>query len=212
MKLKGLVESCNINKKGIKYNYRKHPNLLVDDGKEYLLDFFAGIQSWHNPTAAGSGAVGLLTFLRWAGAGVSMFNNASRERALGQNGIPTGQICNYPVGTTILVSPEDSFLSNATGVRTQLTATRRDQTVEFVGRFRVPGDIPSGTELREFGIFLQATGPDADPSLVENQRPYTMLCRSALWGSGVCGGTGVYIDDPLIANDDVEIRWKFGEL
>lgn len=219
MRLKGLVESNNINKKGIRYNYRKHPNLLVDDGKEYILDFFGGIKSWHNPTETGAIATGLLTFQRWGAAGESMFSNASRERAIGQNGIPTGIVCNYPVGQTVLVNPEDSFLSNEVGLRRQLTVTRRDQTLEFICRFRVPGDIPSGTELREFGLFLKSTGPLADPTLVDSQKPFTMLCRSALWGSGVCGLTGninygqsIYTDNPLVANDDVEIRWKFGEL
>jgi len=61
-------------------------------------------------------------------------------------------------------------------------------------------------------LFLKSTGPTADPSLIETEKPSAMLCRSSLWGSGVCGVTGVYTDDPLIANDDIEIRWKFGEI
>jgi len=212
MKFKGLVTSNKIKKNGERYEHRKHPNLLVDDGKEYILDGFAGIKSWHNLGAAGSGAVGLLTFKRYGGAGTCMFNNSSSERAVGTQGIPSGQICNYPIGSTILVSPEDSNLSNEVGSRVVLTARRVDQTVEFIGRFNVPADIPSGTEIREFGLFLKSTGPTADPSLIETEKPSAMLCRSSLWGSGVCGVTGVYTDDPLIANDDIEIRWKFGEI
>ena len=29
---------------------------------------------------------------------------------------------------------------------------------------------------------------------------------------GTGGVTGVYLDDPLIPDEDIEIRWKFGEL
>jgi hypothetical protein len=212
MKFKGLVTSNKVRKNGERYEHREYPNLLVDDGKEYILDFLAGIKSWHLPGATGSGVEGLLTFTRYGAAGDSMFNNSSTERRDGIKGVPTGAICNYPMSSTILVSPEDSFLSNEVGQRIVLTARRVDQTVEFTGRFNVPGDIPSGTLIREFGLFLKATGPVQDPSFVENQKPSTVLCRTSLWGSGVCGGTGVYTDSPLVANDDVEIRWKLGEI
>lgn len=212
MEFKGLVTSNKIRKNGERYEFRKHPNLLVDDGKEYILDFLAGLKSWHKPSATGSGVEGLMTFVRYGAAGDSMFNNSSTERRDGIKGVPSGAICSYPISSTILVSPEDSNLSNQVGQRIVLSARRVDQTVEFFGRFNVPGDIPSGTQIREFGLFLQATGPAQDPSFVENQKPYTILCRVPLWGSGVCGGTGVYTDEPLVANDDVEIRWKVGEV
>jgi hypothetical protein len=213
MKFKGLVEISNVRKDGSRYNIREYPNLLVDDGKEYILDFLAGIKSWHKPAATGSGVVGLMTFERFGAVGLSMFNNSSVDRAAGRDGILTGIQCNYPIASTILVSPEDSTLSNEVGTRIQLTATRRDQTVEFVGRFEVPGNLASGTQIREFGLFLQSTGPTSDPSLIEDQKNRTMLCRTSLWGSGVCAGPiPIYTDRPLTANDDVEIRWKFGEL
>ena len=211
MKIIGLVSSNKVNKDGERYEWREHPNLLVDDGKEYILDFVAGIKSWHVPGAAGSGVAGLMTFVRKGAAGDSMFNNASVERRDGIKGVPEGS-SDYPTSSTQLVSPEDSTLSNEVGTRITLTARRVDQTVEFTGRFNVPGDIPSGTEIREFGLFLQSTGPSADPSFIEAQKPSAMLCRVSLWGSGTVGGTGVYTDDPLVANDDVEIRWKLGEL
>lgn len=211
MKFVGEVNSNKIRKDGTRYDFRRHPNLLVDDGKEYILDFLAGIKSWHAPTETGSGVVGLMTFERKGGIGTCMFNNSSTERAAGTQFIPIGS-CDYPIASTLLVSPEDSYLSNEVGTRVTLTATRRDQTVEFVGTFQVPGNISSGTKIREFGLFLGATGPTNDPSFFDAQKPSAMLCRSTLWGSGVCGGTGVYSDDPLIANDDIEIRWKFGEL
>lgn len=207
---KGEVESWKVKKNGVKYDFRKHPNLLVDDGFEYILDFFAGKKSWHTPGAEASGVAGLLSFTRWGGAGICMFNNSSSEARSGKNGVSGGDF--YPTTTTVLVSPEDSFLSNEVGSRSAVVAKRRDQTVEFTARFNVPGDIPSGTEIREFGLFLQATGPIADPSQVESQKPYSMLCRVTLWDSGVVGGTGVYTDGPLVATDDVEILWKFGEL
>jgi len=211
-KFEGEVTTCLVRKDGTRYNHRKYPNLLVDDGKEYILDFLAGIKSWHKVSATESGVIGLLTFNRWGALGISMFNNASVDRAVGRNGIPTGLQCNYPIASTVLVSPEDSTLSNQIGNRVALTASRRDQTVEFVGKFEVPGNIPSGSQIREFGLFLKSTGPTADPSLVEAQKKSSMLCRVSLWGSGVCGVEPVYTDSPLVATDDIEIRWKFGEL
>lgn len=211
MKFVGEVSSNKIRKDGTRYDFRRHPNLLVDDGKEYILDFFAGIKSWHSPSSTGSGAVGLMTFERKGAIGTCIFNNSSTERAAGTYGIATGS-CAYPIASTLLVSPEDSTLSNEVGTRVTLTATRRDQTVEFVGTFQVPGNIPSGTKVREFGLFLGSSGPTGDPSFFDAQKPYSMLCRSVLWGSGYCGVTGVYADDPITANDDIELRWKFGEL
>jgi len=209
--IKFNLEYNKIRKNGKRYAFGKTHNLLVDDGKEYILDGLAGIKFWSNPTATESGATKLGTFTRFGGVGVCMFNNSSTERVDGINGI-TGSGCSYPILTTELVSPEDSTLSRETGTRAWLTATRRDQTVEFVGRFTVPGDIASGAQIREFGLFLKQTGPLGDPSFNDVFKPSTMLCRAALFGTGVCGGTGVYIDEPLIANDDIEFRWKVGEL
>lgn len=213
IKLKGLVEINKIDKNGKRYDHREYPNLLVDDGKEYILDGFGGRKTWHKPQASYvSGVVDLWSWKRFAQIGICMFNNASPERAAGTNGIPSGQICNYPISNTILVNSEDSFLSNPVGNRIQLTVRRVDQTLEFIGTFEVPGNIPSGTEIRELGLFLKHTGPTEDPSFVESQKPSSMLCRTVLWGSNTCGITGVYTDSPLVANDNIEIRWKFGEL
>lgn len=210
MILKGMVQSNQIRKNGTRYDYRKKRNLLVDDGIEYILDFLSGRKSWHIPGATASGVGGLMTFDRYAGAGLCMFNNSSEERADGINGVSGG--ASYPFTTTVLVSPEDSTLSREVGSRVKVTATRRDQTVEFTALFSVPGDIPSGTRIREFGLFLQSTGPSADPSQIEAQKPYSMLCRIAQWESGSVGVTGVYADSPIVATDDIEIVWKFGEL
>lgn len=213
IKLKGLVEINKVRKNGERYDFRKFPNLLVDDGKEYILDFFGGIKSWHKPQSSySSGIQDLWTWKRFAEMGTCMFNNASTERRDGTYGVPSGQQCSYPISDIVLVSPEDSFLSNSVGNRIQLTVRRIDQTLEFIGKFEVPGNIPSGTLIREFGLFLKHTGPIIDPSFLEGQKPHSMLCRTSLWGSGVCGGTGVYTDNPLTATDDIEIRWKFGEL
>lgn len=217
MKLFGLEGSVEI-RKGNKLISKKKiwgefPNLLVDDGKEYILDFFGGRKTWHNPKdpgAYGTGNVGLWTQPRYGAAGTCMFNNSSVERVAGTFGVPSGS-CAYPITDTILVSPEDSTLSNEVGSRIQLTVDRRDQTLEFTGRFNVPGNLPTGVNIREFGLFLGSSGPDHDPSYHEGSKPSTMLCRVSIYGSGFCGVTGVYVDDPLIPDEDIEIRWKFGE-
>jgi len=208
--IKGLVKINKIRKNGKRYDWRVKNNLLVDDVLEYILDFLTGRKSWHVPSATASDVEGLMTFERYAGAGLCMFNNSSVERGAGKNGVSGGDF--YPVTTTILVSPEDSTLSREIGSRVQVTATRVDQTVEFTALFNVPGDIPSGTQIREFGLFMQSTGPTADPSQIEAQKPFTMLARVSQWESGVVGGTGVYLDNPIIATDDIEILWKLGEL
>jgi hypothetical protein len=229
--LKGRLELYEKDEEG-EYTklVRTSPNLYVDDGKELTLDFLFGIQSWWNPlpqASYGSGNIGWDT-RRYIGIGLCMFNNSSAERASGLNAIATGAECQYPVSTTYLVDPEDSFLSReATTSRVVATCTRRDQTVEIKGFINVPGNIPILTVIREFGIFLSATGPDYDPSYVEADRPDSIICRSALYGTGwykSSGGTCTpcaesdagaelcYYDDPYKAMDDVQFRWVFGEL
>ena len=126
-----------------------------------------------------------------------------------------------------MVEPEDSYLSKEIGNRVLCVITRRDQSVEIRANIQVPSDVPSGTRLREFGTFLRQTGPSRDPSLVNAQKPYAMLCRSALYGTGwyreiggvsvPCSETDVgavlcYEDDPYIVTKDVILRWRFGEL
>lgn len=211
--LKGKITINKVRKDGTRYDFREVKNLFIDDGKEYVLDFLGGLKTWHNPqTTYTSGMVDLWNTSRYIGIGRCMFNNKCLERAKGQNGILTGTESSYPVSETLLVSPEDSFLSNEVGTRRLATVTRRDQTLELYARFEVPSNIAVGTKIREFGYFLGLTGPTNDPSYSDTDKPKTMICRSALYGSGIIGGTGVYSDNPLIANDDVELRWKFGEL
>ena len=115
-------------------------------------------------------------------------------------------------------------MSRPTGSRVVLKATRRDQTVEFSVSFNVPGDIPSGTPIRELGIFLGITGPTKDPSNSKTQKPKSIICRSTIQNSGYynsAGQTGqqgspgfklCYVDEPLEVTNDIEIQWEFGEL
>ena len=196
----------------------KSPNLWVDDGRELTLDWLFGIDSWLD---------GDWNTERWMGCGTCMFNNESFERASGMDAIATGQECNYSVLETYLVNPEDSFLSREVGQRVQITVTRRDQTVEMAAIINVPGDVPVGTDLREFGVFLKRTGPTNDPSYHAASKMRTMICRTALYGTGyyatgatgICasigsGGAGAelcYYDEPYHATGDVQLRWKFGE-
>ena len=203
-----------------------YPNLFLDDGVELTEDFLFGLKSWWNPKDQGEyvgGDSGWDT-VRYVQAGACMFNNASPERATGGNGIPIGNEWDYPVDDTWLVSPEDSFVSRPTGSRVVLNAKRRDQTVEFSVSFNVPGDIPSGTDIREMGIFLASTGPIKDPSNSKLQKPNSILCRSTISNTGYynsAGATGnkgdpgfklCHIDEPLHVTNDIEIQWEFGEL
>ncbi len=224
---KGRQRIKQKNKEGNWEKWSKwYPNLFVDDGIELTEDFLFGLKSWWNPQDQSEyvgGDSGWDT-VRYVQPGVSMFNNASPERATGLDGIPVGNEYDYPVDDTWLVSPEDSFISHATGSRVVLNATRRDQTVEFSVSFNVPGDIPIGTNIRELGIFLGSTGPTKDPSNSEAQKSKSMVCRSTISSTGyynAAGATGIqgqagfqlcHVDEPLTVTNDIEVQWEFGEL
>jgi len=211
-------------------NYvRKVKNLYLDDGKELTLDFLLGLKSWWNPLDQ-EDYTSINTrwdTKRYMGFGTCMFSNSSFARASGIEGIGSGTECQFKVEDTWLVEPEDSYLSKEVGSRVLIQATRRDQTVEMKVNVQVPGDLPVGTMLREFLISLQNSGPTRDPSLVDDQKPFSAVCRSALAGtgwfsrdSGVClpcgstdpGATLCYYDDPYEVNTDIILRYKFGEL
>lgn len=200
---------------------KRSKNLFVDDGKEAALDALFGY------TGGRSKADWWNTENRYIGYGICCFDNESFERASGMNAIPSGSECDYPVETTMLVSPEDSFLSREIGQRTGVTPTRRDQTVELSAVINVPGDIPVGTQVREFGIFAATRGPFNDPSNFDSQKPRVMICRTTQVGtgyfcssgascvpcaSGASGAMLCYTDDPWIATGDRKLYWKFGEI
>lgn len=226
MGLKGKVRLYEKDENGEFTKFiRESPNLYVDDGKELTLDFLWGLMSWWNPMEAHlytSSNIGW-DVDRYMGFGECMFNNASIERATSIDGVPTGNELDYPVESTFLISPEDSFLSREVGNRVLVSATRRDQTVEIAITVSVPSDLPAGTELREFAMFLKSSGPTHDPSLVETQKPYSMVCRSAIYGTGFynslgpcdqgdSGATLCYYDDYYDVQEDIQLRWLFGEL
>lgn len=213
--LKGIVEIVQKNTFGIVIDEYEGPNMVTDDMLEYVLDFALGLHTWHDYKDEGEyteNDTGLWSTKRYCGAGLCMFNNSSSERGNGQNGI-SGGCCDYPMATTYLVVPEDSFLSNEVGSRVQINKTRRDQTVELIVEFQIPGDIATGLELREFGIFLGPTGPAHDPSYDDSSKPNTILCRMVRFGSGMCGEVPVYTDNPFVTEPGtIQFRWKVGEL
>lgn len=200
---------------------KKSKNLFVDDGKEAALDALFGYRGgrskadWWNSEN------------RYIGYGTCCFNNESFERASGMNAIPSGSECDYPVETTMFVSPEDSFLSREVGNRTGVTPTRIDQSVELSAVINVPGDIPAGTLVREFAIFAAMQGPFQDPSNFDSQKSRVMICRTVNVGTGYFGASGsscvsvasgasgatlCYYDEPWIASGDRKLYWKFGEI
>ena len=202
-------------------------NLFLDDGKELTLDFLFGRNSWWNPKTEPSDYVGGdsgWNTNRYVGVGICMFNNKSLERASGFEGIPSGSEYDYKISDHLLVNPEDSYLSNPVGSRILLDAIRRDQVIEFTAHFDAPGDIPTGTQIRELGIFLSSSGPTHDPSYHNGSKPNTILCRSVVYGTGfynASGATGAagnpgfvacYKDDPFVVVDDIELQWEFGDL
>lgn len=203
-------------------------NLMVDDCKELTLDFLGGLKSWWNPKdqTEYDGTDGQWDTTRYVLTGECMFHNSAKNTRNGTYGVPSGDEYDYPIATTWLVSPEDSFLSARVSGSSaiQPTVTRRDQTLELEGTFEVPGDIPSGSQVREFGFFLTDAEPDEDPSLLESEKPKSMLCRVAVYGSGYYDSEGnevsadasgakfCYTDDPWEADSDIEFYWKIGDL
>jgi len=200
-------------------------NLWVDDGKELTLDFLFGLKSWWNPLDQGdygSGNVGW-DIHRYIGFGECMFNNSSFERASGIYGVPSGEELDFPVATTFLVSPEDSFLSAEIGNRVEVSCTRTDQTIEISALVQIPSDIPASESIREFAIFLQDNGPTHDPSLLDSDKPKSIICRASIFGTGwyneggLCsefdaGATLCYYDNPFITDSDIKLQWLFGEI
>jgi len=226
MNFKGKVRIYEKDEKGDYTKFVKEsPNLWVDDCKELTLDFLRGIKSWWNPKEQedyGTGDSGWDT-TRYIGLGECMFSNASFERASGINGIGSGDEYNYPVAETYLVSPEDSFLSKEIGSRRGLDITRRDQTVEISTIISVPGDIDVGENIREFSMFMKSTGPTRDPSQHEASKSFSMMCRSAVYGTGYYNELGAclpdasgaklcYYDDPYVTQEDIQLLWIFGEM
>jgi len=226
MKFKGKVRVYERDEHGEFTKFvRESPNLWVDDGKELTLDFLWGLLSWWNPQTSYAAGEGLWDQPRYLGLGESMFANASFERASGIDAIASGDEYDYQVAETYLVSPEDSYLSAEIGSRTEVEVTRRDQTVEIRDTILVPEDIAAGLEVREFAAFLKSTvgTPTHDPSLHDDSKPYAMLCRSALFGTGYYNELGpclptasgaelCYYDDPYTTQDDIQLLWIFGEM
>ena len=194
------------------------PNLFVDDGKEAMLDWLFGKLNWLDPTGDGQ----LFTEERYVQAGESLFNNKDFGRLTGQKGIPDGEEWNYKTEDWLLVSPEDSFLSSPVGDPILIDCERRDQVMEFSARFDVPGDLPTGTEIRELAVFFGEGGPAHDPSYHDDSKPNAMICRSTVYDTDYfneSGETGTgdgfeqcYVDEPFVVLTDIEFQWNFGEL
>lgn len=228
--MKGEVEWYAKDKEGNWYLTKKGPNLFVDDGKELALDFMFGRKSWWNPDITENYEPQGSETAEWKarvylGIGECMFNNASKNTRNGTYAIPSGSQYDYQVSNTWLVSPEDSFLSSElSGTRGSLSVTRRDQQVEMSLTIEPDVHAPNGSYIRECGVFLSSEGPDEDPSLRDVDKPKAMICRSALFDTGYFdaagnsyteAGSGIelcYDNDPVLLDEEIKLRWTFGEL
>jgi len=95
---------------------------------------------------------------------------------------------------------------------------RAGRTVTIEATFTTDADvangtesvIPEGTQIRELGIFLaeDPTG-SISPSLVREDRPFTMICRSVRYE--VSGG---YIqDNPItVGSNNLTVRYTYGDV
>lgn len=216
--IKGRITILEKNEDGEYKEEKQFHNLMVDDGLELILDFLVGRKSWWNPKAKEeySGGDSGWDTTRYMAAGECMFNNSSEERADGQNGIPTGTESDYPVSDYLLVSPEDSTLSREVGTRTVAEFGRNDQKAEVTAEFESPGDIPTGTKIREYGLFLGSSGPEHDPSVHDDSKPEAMFARGVRYGTGEYGTGGsstwnCYEDDAYTVTADFKVQWEIGE-
>ena len=192
-KLKGFVELYQYDPvTGRKYNYNRGPNMIVETGKEFILDEIINnlpANKWNGGTGVRAIAIG-----------------SSTDTNAGVMGPSSG------IDITILgaawngVSEDDYRLSGEfarSGIIRPATV-RIDQRVEIYAQFADSqfASVATGSwaPIREVGVFL-GTGsmePAANPQDNAVYRPFAMISRRLYYGINT--GSGKYVDAPY---------WKF---
>lgn len=94
--------------------------------------------------------------------------------------------------------------------------TRTARTVTIEATFTTDGDrangdvdtIPTGTQIRELGVFMAEPTGQISPSTNRSHRSGAMLCRSVRYGVG----GGYLADNPItVGANNLTVRYTFGE-
>lgn len=212
------------------------PNRLLYDGREFIIDFAFGIETWFSGVAGYDGstaASGHWHPERVIAIGTVADDNdgwfADQGWLSAGSGLSADMIGTGSDAFAHLPNLTDSYMSSAvsgtygdgynTGISyfykeadrvvrvgRQVTIEATFTTTAGVGNKTV---IPEGTELREFGIFLglEPTGI-ISPSTVRADRPIAMTNKSTRYQ--VSGG--FIQDNPItVGSNDITIRYTFSD-
>lgn len=188
LKLKGSVKAYQVDVLGLYklynpariYNVNSGPNMIVETGKDFMLDEIFDNGKWNS----GSGILGIAT-------GDSTDTNAGVVGPDATTDITiAGAVWNG-------VSEDDWRLSSEIARSAILNVTRSDQAILAVAQF-VDGQLPSDpTYIREVGLFLHATtAPTANPQDDDSQKPYAMVGRRVYYGYDDDTTPTKYVDRP----------------
>lgn len=184
MQIKGSIKIYKIDlKTGREYNVDKGHNILVETGKEFILDEIFNNSKWNSALGIRAIAIG--------------------DSCNSQN----GQIQGPAPGVDVLKGgnwngpSEDDFILSSEMARATITQVDRSkQTLRAYAQFSsaemsafTTGSI---ARIREAGLFLHPTTPPAgDPQDNADYKPYAMVARKCYYGTQ----GNYYVDRPYLA-------------
>lgn len=220
-------------------SFGKDSNRVVYDGREFMLDFAFGRESWFSGAAGYNGALpasGAYHPYRIMAIGTVADDN---DGWFADNGYLTGG--SGLSGEQLITTSSDAFahLPNLTDsyLSSQVSGTygpgyntgiayfyKEPDKVIRVGRqitlratFTTTAGagnkttIPEGTEIREMGVYIGGVDPTGiiSPSTVQSDRPQALICRSVRYQ--VSGG---YIqDNPIVVGaNPITVTYTFGDV
>lgn len=184
MKLKGTVELYQIDSNtGRIYNRNVGENLIVETGKEFMLDEILDNDKWNSGSGVMSIAVGSST--------------DTNDGVLGPN---VGR--DVDVGGPWVGVSEDDWKLSAEFARSIIipnATSRVDQRIDIFAQFvdaQFSGyESGSFVPIREVGIFLHPTDePENNPQDYPQEKPKAMVGRRLYYGHNIIAGK--YVDAP----------------
>jgi hypothetical protein len=160
------------------------PNMLVETGKEFILNEIFNVDKWNSGDGIQSAALG-----------------GSTNTNAGVVG-PTAGLDILKAGAAWGGVVEDDWrLSDEFARSVIISATRTDQYIVAIAQF-VDGQLPfvSGVcKIREAGLFLHpSTAPIQDPQADPAQKPYAMVARRVYFGETATH----FVDRPFYKIED----------
>jgi len=184
MKLKGTVELYQIDRKtGQIYNRNVGPNMIVETGKEFMLDEALDNDKWNSGSGVSAIALGISTDTNDGVLGP----NVGREVDVSG---PWQGVSEDDWRLTSEIA-RSSIIKNATSSIDQ----RIDIFAQFVDAQFSGYESGSFAPIREVGLFLHPTTPPAqNPQDYPANKPYAMVGRRLYYGKNVV--TGKFVDAP----------------